>query len=420
MKTVDVLDVKVLPNYTGSMVQGSPFIGVVLTMGKKSILFVDDEQKILSGLKRSLHKKKAVWDMYFASGGEEALETMARREFDVVVTDIRMPRMDGVRLLGEVKRLHPKTVRMVLSGCAETEKENKAVLVAHQYLSKPLDPQKLEKAITRACNVQDRLKNNELKEIISHIGTLPSLPQVYLEMIDALAGEASINEIAGIVTKDIAMSTKVLQIVNSAFFGFIRQISEIREAVVYLGVDTIQSLTLSIHAFEEFKSKKAIRGFSPDSLRDHCLTVGNVSKKIAEQQDRKRKEQDTARTSGMLHDLGKLIMFSRKPDIFERALRVAEQEQRSLLDVENDMMGANHADLGAYLLDLWNLPYEIVGAVIRHHEPPQDRLDDDGIAGIVYVANAYVHIKENGLEKTKKRYQINSPFFKDTSFLEDR
>ena len=388
-------------------------------MEKKSILFVDDEQKILSGLKRSLHKNREVWHMDFASSGKAALETMSNREFDVVVSDIRMPEMDGVRLLEEARKRYPKTVRIVLSGYAEIEKENKAVLVAHQYLSKPLNTEELDNTITRACNVQDRMNNNELKEVVSQMGTLPSLPQVYLEMTEALDREASINEIAYIVKKDMAMSTKVLQIVNSAFFGFIRQISEIREAVVYLGVDTIKALTLSVHAFEECKSTRVIKGFSPDDLMNHCLKVGNISKKLAIKQGLNRKEQDMAQTSGILHDLGRLILFSKKPDIFEKSHAAAQQKQTLESDIENEMMGMTHADLGAYLLDLWNLPYEIVEAVIRHHDPSADSLDGPGIARIVYMANTYVHMKDDDSAKTRELYGIDHHFCEETAFLEE-
>jgi len=392
-------------------------------MKKKSILFVDDEQKILSGLKRYLHKKRAIWDMDFVSCGNEALKKMDNREFDVVVSDIMMPEMDGVRLLEEIRRLHPKTVRLVISGYAETETENKAVLVAHQYLSKPLNSKELENTITRACNVQDRMNNNELKKIVSQIGTLPSLPQVYLEMTEALTREASVNDIADIVMKDMAMTTKVLQIVNSAFFGFLRQISDIREAVIYLGLDTMKALTLSIHAFREFKPTRIVKGFSPDDLMDHCLNVGNISKKLAERHDLKKSEQNMAHTSGILHDLGILILFSRKPDVLERSLVATEEKHVLLSDVESEMIGVTHADLGAYLLDLWNLPYNIVEAVIQHHNPLVCSHDSPSIPRIVYTANVYVNIKKdsNDLEKIedlKELYHVDDHFFEEIAFLE--
>lgn len=106
-------------------------------MSRKRVLFVDDEQEVLEGLRNLLRRNRHEWDMVFALGGYEALAELSRGTVDVVVTDMRMPGMDGAQLLAQVKTVSPSTARLVLSGHAEKEAILRALPVAHQFLSKP-------------------------------------------------------------------------------------------------------------------------------------------------------------------------------------------------------------------------------------------------------------------------------------------
>ena len=127
----------------------------------KRILFVDDEPQILEGLQNLLHRHRRVWDMVFALGGEAALEELGCRPFDVIVSDMRMPLMDGATLLRRVQEQHSETVRIVLSGHVELTTALRAVSVAHQFLTKPCKPHELENVIQRACNLR-ALINDEM------------------------------------------------------------------------------------------------------------------------------------------------------------------------------------------------------------------------------------------------------------------
>ena len=153
--------------------------------------------------------------------------------------------MDGAELLRRVQDEHPEVVRMVLSGHAEQEAAMKAVPVAHQYLTKPCEPGLLENVVERTCNLQALIGDETLRQTVGRIQTLPSPPRIYAQLTSVLSDESvSVDRVAEILKQDMAMSAKILQIVNSAFFRLSRTISHVEDAVIYLGFDTIKNLAL--------------------------------------------------------------------------------------------------------------------------------------------------------------------------------
>lgn len=187
---------------------------------RSRLLFVDDESLVLQGLQRTLHSMRGQWDMTFIGGGEEALETLARQPYDAIITDMRMPRMDGAQLLEKVKELYPQIVRIVLSGQANRETILRSAGPAHQYVSKPCDPQELKLRLAQAFAMRDLLQNSAVQALVSGLKSLPSLPGLYYEIQAELRSEdASLKKIAEIVSRDVGMTAKILQLANSAFMG---------------------------------------------------------------------------------------------------------------------------------------------------------------------------------------------------------
>ncbi|MBU2453622.1 MAG: HDOD domain-containing protein, partial [Proteobacteria bacterium] len=217
---------------------------------KRRILFVDDELNILKGLQRSLRPLRQYWDMEFSEGAVNALELLEKQSFDVIVSDMRMPQMDGATLLKIVQEKYPTMVRIVLSGYSDQEMTMKSVKSAHQYLSKPCDKKVLITAITRACSLQDLLNKKPLQHLLGGIESMPSIPALYAQIMEELrSAEASTASVGKIIAKDMGMTAKVLQLVNSSFFGIPRHISNVTEAVVMLGMDVVKSLVLGIEVF---------------------------------------------------------------------------------------------------------------------------------------------------------------------------
>lgn len=252
---------------------------------KKRLLFVDDEPNILQGLKRMLRSHRDKWDMAFAEGGQQALEIMQQESFDAVVSDMRMPGMDGAQLLEEISQRHPDTVRIVLSGHSGEELVMRSVGPSHQYLAKPCEPELLETTLNSAFALRDRLGDGKLRTLISGLTSLPSLPVVYNEVVQKLrSDDASVADIGEIIAGDPGLMTKIIQLVNSAYFGLARNVSSPAEAAAMLGIDTLKGLVLSIGIFSQFEQSTLDR-LAPVDIWNHSLTVGKLAKSIAKSQD---------------------------------------------------------------------------------------------------------------------------------------
>jgi len=354
----------------------------------KRILFVDDEPRVLEQLQQMLESQKDQWEMAFAPSGKAALTLLDASPFDVVVSDIAMPGMDGAALMKAVCERHPAIVRIVFSAPQEMETALRAVPVAHQFLLKPCDPNMLRVAVERATSLSNILSNKLLANLVGSVKDLPVLPRTYMALRKKLAeADASIRDVVQIVEQDVAISAKVLQLVNSAFFGLPREVSSVKTAVGFLGIDTLQNLVLSAGVFSIFDQLAKLPGFSCEELQAHS----QLTAKIAGQIPASAHVRGIAVVAGMLHDVGKLVLATRAPEHFKRALKGAEAEARPLFVVETELMGVSHAEVGAYLLGIWGLPSPVVEAVAHHHHParvPQDSLD---AVGIVYISNILAH-----------------------------
>ena len=358
----------------------------------KRILFVDDEPMVLQGLQRAFHSMRGEWQMEFVADGASALARMAQNPFDVVVSDMCMPAMNGAELLNQVMKNFPKTVRLVLSGHLDKELVLKCVGSTHQYLSKPCDAETLKATILRASSVGALLQNDTLRKLLAQMDRLPSLPAIYLEMIEALQdANTTIEDATKIIARDIGMTAKILKLVNSAFFGLGREISSAEDAVAYLGLDTVRSLVLSINIFSQFDESVKIEGFSLDALMGHSLQTADAAKMVARKEDADQKVMDEAFLAGMLHDTGKLVLAANSPDQFSDAMHEAAQKHMPVTEAEEQIFGANHADVGGYLFSLWGLPAPVVEAVTLHHRPGQATQKSFNPLTAVHVANALIH-----------------------------
>ena len=320
------------------------------------LLFVDDEPRVLQALQRQLHGMRNEWQINFIEGGKKALEFMATNPVDVIVTDMMMPGLDGAELLTEVMKRHPAVIRIVLSGHTDREAILRLVGPAHQYLGKPCNTDELRSAIARAFTTRDLLANEQLKQLATSTKSLPALPTLYLQLMEELKKEdSSVERISEIISKDLGMTSKILQLVNSAFFGLPQRVADIQEAVVYLGIATIRALVLSIQVFTQFDEKK-IKGFSIEALSDHCWMTGSLARTIAKLEHCDVKVEDQCFLAGLLHDIGQLVLAAGMPDEYARVLETARAHEKSIWEIELAQFNATHAEVGGYLLGLWGLP----------------------------------------------------------------
>ena len=363
----------------------------------KRILFVDDEPNILDGLKRMLRSQRREWEMAFASSGDEALKAMATAPFDVVVSDMKMPGMNGVTLLSHLQKHYPRTVRIILSGHADLDASMRSVDVAHQFLTKPCEAEILRGVVERACNLEGLLSSARLQDILGGIGELPVLPKVYRTLTEALAEpEVDLGRIGQIVEQDYTIAAKVLQLVNSSFFGLRREITNLRQATTYLGIDTIRALVLSFEVFRAFEHTR-VAGFSAERAQGHAFLAARIARRLLDE----KKVAEQAFLAAMLHDIGKLLMAAHLPSELEKALQVSADSAQPYHVAEESLLGVSHAEIGAYLLGLWGMPYAVVEAVANHHHPA--RVEGPlgfGVLAAVHVADVLAREQRNEMAYT--------------------
>lgn len=350
------------------------------------VLFVDDEPQVLRGIERMLDAADVEWDSDFATSGREALSILKEDPFDAIVTDIRMPCMDGAQLLKSVSKRYPHLIRVILSGQADKEMVFRAVNPMHRYLTKPCEAKKLTETISRACALRDVLHSDKLKSLVGGIPSLPSLPTVYRKLMRALDRKATMVEIGDIISEDPAMSAKILQLANSAVFGISQVVSSPARAASLLGAESVKSLALSVGVFNEYEDLKS-SVLCYESLMRHSMEVAGFARSICNMEKVGVELANDAFTAGVLHDVGKLILLTQDTSNYERAVEMSNEENISICEAEERVFGADHAAIGAYLLNLWGLPQSIVEIVALHHKPHESSEFKFGLLTAVCAAN---------------------------------
>ena len=354
----------------------------------KRILFVDDDNRILDGIRRVLHADRQRWDLQFALGGEAALRACEAGSFDVVISDMRMPGMDGATLLGHIRDRFPSTVRIILSGFSESASATRAVPVAHRFLSKPCDAAELHATLERVCTLQDLLCAPDICKIVGTVGELPSLSTAYISLREAVQNpHVSIREVAEILGHDMAMSAKTLQLVNSAFFGLAQTMTSLQSAAGFLGMETIKNLALVSEIFRVLVPDPRI----PPSVFESLQQQGQITAAIAAALPIDSETRDVVVLSALLHDIGRLVLASKMPDQFCAVLSRAKQPECQPFEAEEELLGTSHAEIGAYLLGLWGMPDLAVEAIAHHHRPTRIPHSDFDTTVALYVAQLLAH-----------------------------
>jgi HD-like signal output (HDOD) protein/CheY-like chemotaxis protein len=353
----------------------------------KQILFVDDDPTILAGLEGELRRVRHKWEMTFVTSGDKALSTASSTPFDVIITDLRMPGMDGPALLRQIRSIYPKMIRMLLAPAADLEPAMRSLSVAHQVLGKPCDGATVEAVVDRACELQIALANDAVRSAIGGVDRLPSPPRTYLAVTTALENpDSSLNNIANIIERDMAASAKVLQVVNSAFFALRHDVKNIKQALSYLGVNMMRRILLSVETFSMYENHKGELAVSIDAIQEHGVAVGSLATALMGNAP----ASEDAFMAGMLHDVGQLILATHSPERYAKVRSMIAKDGVPIHVAEREVLGATHAQVGAYLLALWGLPDSIVETAAHHHAPASVRHSSFEVLDAVYVADALV------------------------------
>ncbi len=364
----------------------------------EKILFVDNDENVLAGLKRLLNPLRKKWQLFFATTGEEALKILGEENIDVVITDLLFPNYDGVHFLDLISKKFPDTIRIILSGYSDEKTIFKIVKTAHQFINKPVSREELVNRVEKSIKLKDLIANEKLSGLIANIDSLPTLPENYLLLEKELrSNDISIYKISKIIEKDLTMTAEILRLVNSAFFSLSYEISDIQQAISILGMNKIKSLVLY---YEIFKKSGKIKSKLIDlsKLWKHSIEVAKLSQALFKELFPNKQEKDSAYVAGLLHDIGYLTISN--VEDYDSLIEPKLEAGLNLWQAEYEVFGVSHAEVGAFVLSVWNLPEIIIKAVANHHKvlegSPTSHFDK-----IVALANCRFTDKEKFKEKWK-------------------
>jgi HD-like signal output (HDOD) protein/ActR/RegA family two-component response regulator len=341
-------------------------------MTARRVLFVDDEPNLLSGLRRMLRFKRDEWDMTFAEGGEQALALMTETgAFDVVVSDMRMPGMDGGQLLAEVRRRYPRTARIILSGHADRQAIISAVGPTQQYLAKPCEVNVLVSVLTRVLAVRDLIVTDEVSELLGGVESLPKPPAIYEDMLAISTDpDCQLGDVVAVIERDVGTSAEVLRLVNSAFFGLPTRAETVGRAVSLLGLETIQALAVAGAVFGAGGSPPF--GLDPRQLSARGMHIGLLARRIAVAEGWDRQSVGDAFFAGMLHEIGLPVLAAEHPQGLAALRDGSAEDLEAERDAELAGFGCTVSAASAYLLGLWGFGDPVVEAIAVQPADPTD------------------------------------------------
>ena len=361
------------------------------------ILFVDDEPNVLDGLRRTLRVFRHEWEMRFAPGGAAALAALAEKPADVVVSDMRMPGMDGDEFLARVRQRHPQAVRIVLTGECTRDALLRVTPHAHRILTKPCDPNELKSAIRQSSSLHGTTMCPRLSAAVGRLRSVPSQSDFCGRILSMLADPGhSPADLAALCAQDVGMSAKLIQLSNSAMYCGAPRATQPLDAVRRLGGELTKAVVLSEGILSAF-DPRSILPFTIDDVWPHSLAVGALAARIARAEADGEGWLNLVPTAGMLHDIGRLVLASTVPDSYVAALRLVEEHGIRISAAEREVFGVTHAEIGAYLLGLWGVPSALVESVAWHHTPPPrtpGRTDRFNLVTAVHAADAILGADE--------------------------
>ena len=355
------------------------------------ILFVDDEINILKALEQLMLEEE--WHCHFVNSGEKALEFLKTEPVDLIVSDVMMPEMDGIRLFSEIRKHHPEIVRIFLTGYTKQDNVIKAMTEGHtqQIIPKPWIEQEFKEVIRSALRQSALQKKHSprFQQLINSTSLLPTLPESYTDVRSCITeDEVNIEKMADYISQDVAISSALLHWANSALFGQRFQVDTIKKAIIVLGTDIVENLILSESVNRTIALKSsAVKGFDFARFKRHSMATAVIARLLIKTlHGSDVVKHDRAFVAGLLHDMGKLAAASFFPQQFERAIEIAQKRNWPLTEAEMGVYGTQHAEIGAFLAEWWALPPFIVNAICWHHRPQSTPVEQDVIEA-AHVAN---------------------------------
>ena len=349
-----------------------------------TILFVDDEKQILRSFMRLFIDTD--YEIFTAGNAHEALEILESNDIELVISDFKMPRMNGFEFLSKVKQMYPKTMRMMLSGYSEEEMVFKSLHtnVAKMYMFKPWQNETLLKIIDQVFHTESILKSKNLLETMNNIDHLPTIPKSHQKIINLLESDFDISKISAEIERDQSIASKVLHIANSAFYG--AKTGSLKKAITFIGLQNTTNLVRSTSVMSylsgDFQNSQA------DKIWDHAALSNRLLYHVYEKQLGKSLP-DLCSSAGLLQNIGMVFLLKNFKLDYIKLLLKSQKEDFCIEKAEYENFGVNHMQAGAYLLKWWDFPYPIIESAMYHHTPAAEQIVNRELLNAVHISNCY-------------------------------
>lgn len=351
----------------------------------KNILIVDDEALILKALKRLF--KQTDYKIFISSNGYEALNILNTETIDMMITDLRMPDMNGYELLTKVKATYPNVIRIGLSGYVDekTIMELFQKNLVKMCIYKPWDNEVLLKNVEQVFELNNILSGSGILQIIKSIDELPHLNNIYNELCTLIDANADINAIEKLLMTDQTIVAKLLRIVNSAFINV--KTGSLKRAITYIGLSYTKAIVLAASLPDKMHHSGTLANLS-EQFYKHSLITNKICNYIYNKYLRKEIPSESS-CIGLLHGVGRTILINNFPKEYMKIAEILNTEKGLISKIEKEIIGIDHGEMSGYLLNWWGLPYNIVEAILFHSKPLEDNVINKELASVIHISDYY-------------------------------
>lgn len=356
----------------------------------KKILIVDDEVQILKALSRMFLDTD--YEIFTAENGMEALKILEQNELDMILCDVRMPILDGYKLLTIVKEKYPRIIRIILSGYAEEKLMFRALLhnLAKLYVFKPWNNDLLLKDIEKLFADDVVLNSTNLMKLIEDLDCCNTMPDNCDKMI-RLIEEENMEALVKEIEHDPEISALLIQVGKSAVYGVMPD--TVRQAANYIGMHNLKSFLHWACVLSAADETNTI-GEEPELLWKHAYLTNRIFLFVYETFLHKQPP-EAAMFAGLMHNIGLILQVSsldKKGKIKKSDLTPNDYK------IEHGEHMISHQEIGAHFLDLWDLPFPIYEAALYHHRPQDVSIVNHELVSIVHIAQHYAWVKLEATE----------------------
>jgi len=347
----------------------------------KAIIISKDSEYIRKVEQRiSAHRFKILG----APDYESAQGLLDRENCDIAIVDAETDELEK-SILALLKTNYPNTIRLSVTEVQSNIEHYLPKKLNHTQIqcSKSISIDELFVLIEKVLEIEAKVKDKNLVNLMSTLRHLPTVPQVYFEMTNMIMGDASVDDIARKLEDDPAITSNILKLANTAFYN--AKTGSIRQAIMYIGLINVKNIILTSAVFGN-------DGLDPRAREIHWEHVKITNKILGMfyQEILGKKLNNNISSVGLLHDIGSIVLMSNYPTEFDQIIkRVKADKTLKFHDLEAEMIGFSHEQLGGYLLDLWGLPFPIIEAALCHHDPMNPQIVNQELVKAVHIANHY-------------------------------